>query len=108
MAIISIAESLDAPTLTSFTSLAARPGLIGRYMGALSLVQGIGRSLGPVLGGFLLDQALDGRIVWGIIGALGVLSATGYFVISRLAVFRRRTAQPPEPELPETATWGPV
>jgi len=57
----------------------------GRYMGFFTLGQTIGFSLSPLFGGVLLDNLTDKpQLLWGIIGAVGIASALGFYTWGRL------------------------
>jgi len=67
------------------------PNWHGRYMGFFGLSETLGISMGPLLGGILLDGfPANNMAVWGIIGAVALAAAAGFR-------FWGRTADKPYP-----------
>jgi MFS family permease len=64
--------------------MAARPGLLGRYVGSAHAMFGLGGALGPFLGVWVWNHLGSQVWVWcGLAGALGVVLA--YFGMSNRA-----------------------
>jgi MFS family permease len=77
---ITLAELIATPPATVLASLMAPPGRLGRYMGLFGLTTSFGWSVGPALGGGLLD--LWGNrplLLWGSVAALDVVAAAGFW-----------------------------
>lgn len=88
IAIVTAGEIVFAPTTLSVVSDLSPHDWRGRYMGFFGLSQTLGISLGPLLGGVLLDAFLyDPPFIWGIIAAVSFLGAIGFH---RWAASRRR------------------
>jgi MFS family permease len=55
-------------------------------MGFFTLGQTVGFALSPLFGGLLLDNfPTQPRLLWGIIGAVGIVSAVGFYIWGRFA-----------------------
>jgi MFS family permease len=80
---ITTAEILEAPTVTTFISMLAPQGRTGVYMGLLGLITHLGWTVGPLVGGLLLDAWADPRWMWASISLLAVFSALGFLEIER-------------------------
>ncbi len=58
----------------------------GRYMGFFTLSQTLGQSMSPLFGGILLDAFPDNpRLLWGIIGSVGLVAAAGFRFWGKIA-----------------------
>ncbi len=57
LVIMTVGNSLNAPTITSLLSKAADPARVGTIMGAAQGLGGLGRTIGPTWGGFLFGIA---------------------------------------------------
>jgi MFS family permease len=58
--------------------------LRGRYMGVFGIFNSFGWSIGPLVGGVLLDLAAGRpRLLWGVIASLTVLAAIGFADLRR-------------------------
>jgi MFS family permease len=76
----------------------ARPG---RVMGVFGLVNSLGNSLGPFVGGHLYDAfAAHPSRVWWTVAAIGVVGALAYPMVLRPAV--TRPASPPRAREPSS------
>jgi MFS family permease len=67
-----LSEIVGGPTLFSYPGIAARPGLTGRYMGAMQTVYGLGSAAGPAIGVALWNAI--GRNSWWCWGLICVAS----------------------------------
>ena len=77
--IIVTAEMLFMPTALSIVGRISRPEDRGKSMGIYGLCQGLGFSLGPLLGGFLLDKYPASPLyVWGPISLFPLMAAIGF------------------------------
>jgi MFS family permease len=96
MAGFTVGELIATPPATALASLMAPPGRLGRYMGLYGLTTSFGWSVGPALGGGLLD--LWGNrplLLWGAVAAMDVVAAAGYWGSRRR--YPRGTEIPPTP-----------
>lgn len=77
--VIVTAEMFFMPTALSIVGRISRPGDRGKSMGIYGLCQGLGFSMGPLLGGFLLDRFADNHLyIWGIIALFPLIAALGF------------------------------
>jgi MFS family permease len=91
-----LSEIIGAPTAFAYPALVAPAGFRGRYFGAMQSALGIGMTIGPIAGVWLLDRV--GRWVW--------LWAAGVAVVSAVAApLGMRPVRKPPP--PETSTETP-
>jgi MFS family permease len=74
---ITLAEMVSAPSQYTAATSMAPPDRIGAYAGLFGLAQTAGQSLGPLVGGFLLDRLGDRRI-WMVLPLFGVIAALTY------------------------------
>jgi MFS family permease len=96
MIIITIGENCVSPPALSLTANLAPKGRTGRYMGIYGFAVTFGWSMGPLLGGALLDwTAPDYLYTWIIISALAIVSAVGFVTLSgRLPIHVNKSRQP--------------
>ncbi len=80
--IITIAEMIEAPTASAYVSRLAPAGMTGIYMGAFSLVMHLGWTVGPLLGGILIDTMPRVAEAWGVIALLAGCASVGFFGMS--------------------------
>jgi MFS family permease len=79
-----LAEIIAGPTMFAYPGMAAKPHLLGRYVGSAHAMFGLGSALGPFLGVWIWNNS--GTQVWlwcGVAGAVGVVCA--YFGMSNAA-----------------------
>jgi DHA2 family multidrug resistance protein len=77
--LITAGEVTLSPISSAVVAESAPPDKRGRYMGFFTLSQTAGQSLAPLFGGVLLDSfPTQPRILWGIIGSVGILAAIGF------------------------------
>ncbi|SYZ73468.1 putative Major facilitator family transporter [Candidatus Zixiibacteriota bacterium] len=77
--LITMAENCVSPPALSIAANLAPEGRIGRYMGIYGFAVTGGWSLGPLLGGLLLDWAKPNFMyMWGIISLMVLLAAVGF------------------------------
>jgi MFS family permease len=67
-----LSEIIGAPTAFAYPSMVAPPGLLGRYIGTMQSALGIGMTIGPILGVWLLNSV--GRWAWIWMGVVGLMS----------------------------------
>jgi len=80
MAIITVGEIIHAPVTLSVIGELSPRDQRGRYMGLYGLSETIGISMGPLVGGLLLDAfPSDLRFVWAPIAFLALIASVGYY-----------------------------
>jgi MFS family permease len=83
--VITAGEVTYAPISSSVVAESAPPDKRGRYMGFFALSQTLGNSLTPLFGGVLLDTfSGQPRLLWGIIGSVGVVAALGFYLWGKM------------------------
>ncbi|PDZ02260.1 MFS transporter [Bacillus cereus] len=88
-AIYTLGEMIMSPVQMTFVANLAPEHLRGTYMGAASLQWITGGALGPLLGGFLLDQLL-GRLLFTILAIGCVVAGIVYVSLDRLVEQRQK------------------
>jgi len=84
MVVITWGEVTFSPTSMAAVANMAPAARVGRYMGFFGLTEALGWSLGPTLGGVLFDRLVGMPIaMWGIIAALGLAAAGGFWMTFR-------------------------
>ncbi len=81
MFIITWGEVTHGPTSIAAVANMSPKGKVGRYMGLYGLTEALGWSVGPFIGGFLLDAlGMSPIIMWGSVAALGLIATAGFFL----------------------------
>nr|MBN2277045.1 MFS transporter [candidate division Zixibacteria bacterium] len=84
IAVLTIGENFISPPALAITANLAPPGRIGRFMGIYGFSVTAGWSLGPLLGGLLLDLAKPDFIYsWGFVSILALVAAAGFGNLTR-------------------------
>ncbi len=84
MVIITVGEMVVSPPSTTLVANLSSAGKYGRYMGLFGFFQTAGRSLGPTVGGSLLDIFASNKIImWGLISLLALLASALYILFGR-------------------------
>ena len=84
--VASFGEIFFMPTASTVVSRISRPEDRGKNMGFFGLCAAAGISLGPLLGGFLLDKFPDNPFsVWWPIGLIGLVASLAFVIWSRWA-----------------------
>ncbi len=78
MIIITGAEMIEMPTSASYVTELAPVGLVGAYLGAFHFVFHLGWTVGPMVGGVLLDVMPDPLYAWTAIAGLAVAGGIGF------------------------------
>ncbi len=79
-----LGEGLFAPTTMALAAELGGPVHRGRYLGALGFVETLGWSVGPFVGGLLLDLLSSSpALLWGSLGALAGLAGVGFSLAAR-------------------------
>ena len=90
MVVITLGEMVFSPTTLAVAGELSPKDWRGHYVGFFGLSETLGLSLGPMLGGFLLDRfTTSGIAVWGVIASLSFLAAFGF---QRWAASYRRSS----------------
>jgi MFS family permease len=80
MAIITTGEIIHAPITLAVIGELSPQDQRGRYMGSYGLSQTLGISIGPLVGGILIDAfPSDVRLVWAPIAFIALIAALGYY-----------------------------
>ncbi|MFJ9519618.1 MDR family MFS transporter [Kitasatospora sp. NPDC101801] len=99
VAVWTIGEIMNAPTMTALVAELAPARARGRYQGVYSLSWSLAMFVGPV-GGALLLQYGGGVAAWGTCALLGTAAAGGFLLLGR------RTPAQPVPVVAEPARAG--
>jgi MFS family permease len=84
MLVISFSEITVLPASMAIVANLSKEKHHGLYMGGYGLFFSLGWSLGPLLGGILIDLlSSEPVLLWGIIASLGILSALGFSWIGK-------------------------
>jgi MFS family permease len=84
--IITAGEVTFSPIASAVVAESAPSDKRGRYMGFFALSQTLGFSLSPLFGGVLLDIfPSEPRLLWGIIAAVGLIAAAGFYGWGKMA-----------------------
>lgn len=79
MLIVSTGEVIMSPPSITLTSKLAPEGQMGRYMGVYGFFMTAGWSLGPLYGGWFLDQfRTQPSVAWVLIASLALVAAGGF------------------------------
>lgn len=84
MFVVTIGEITSTPASMNLVARFSTEEFRGRYMGAFGLASSFGWSVGPLVGGVLLDLA-KGRalLLWTLIASITVLGAIGFWDLRR-------------------------
>jgi MFS family permease len=85
-----LSEIIGAPTAFAYPAMVAPPGYRGRYFGAMQSALGLGMTVGPIVGVWLLASV--GRFVWLWAAAVAIVST----IAARVGM--RPRDEPPRPE----------
>jgi MFS family permease len=80
MMVITAGEVIFSPTTFTVLCEASPLDQRGRYMGFFGLSETLSMSVGPLIGGVLLDAfPTDPRFLWGILASLGFIALVGFW-----------------------------
>jgi MFS family permease len=101
MLLISFSEITVLPASMAIVANLSKEKHHGLYMGGYGLFYSLGWSIGPLVGGVLIDLLNNKPVLlWGIIASLGILSALGFKWIGKKL--------PRDTILPPTSRLGPL
>jgi MFS family permease len=84
MFVVTAGEIVTSPASLNLVASLSTEEMRGRYMGVFGLFNSFGWSIGPLVGGILLDiAARRSMLVWGPIACLTLLAAVGYADLRR-------------------------
>ncbi|MEE9441083.1 MAG: MFS transporter [candidate division Zixibacteria bacterium] len=84
MVVITLAEIIVSPPSVTIVANLSSPGYYGRYMGIFGMFQTLGWSLGPTLGGFLLDAfTYNQTYMWIVISCFSASAGILYMKFER-------------------------
>src|SRR5438552_3779922 len=84
MFVVTMGEIVTTPASMALVSNFSAAELRGRYMGVYGLFNSFGWSIGPLVGGVLLDLASKrAMLLWGPVGSLAILAAAGFWDLRR-------------------------
>jgi MFS family permease len=84
MFVVTLGEIVTTPPSMNLVANFSPENLRGRYMGVFGIFNSFGWSIGPLVGGVLLDLAAGRpRLLWGVIASLTVLAAIGFVDLRR-------------------------
>jgi MFS family permease len=82
--IVTSGELFMSPPSLTLTSRLAREGKMGRYMGVHGFFTTAGWSLGPMYGGFFLDNLQHNpELAWLLLSSLALVAAAGYALFGK-------------------------
>jgi predicted MFS family arabinose efflux permease len=83
MVIITIAEMIESPTSATYVTALAPAGMSGSYLGVYNLVMHLGWTVGPTVGGILLDFMPKPLYAWSAVASLAIISSIGFVILGR-------------------------
>jgi MFS family permease len=87
IAIITVGENIITPAMSALVAEIAPEDMRGRYMAFNGIAWSVGFGVGPLVGGLLLDVALD--LLWPIAGLTCVVSAIAFLGLRNVMVNRQ-------------------
>lgn len=82
MIVVTFGEMFTSPSSLALVANMAPRNRYGRYMGVFELFSSVGHSLGPFVGGIIMDASAGNRfIVWGFVGIIGLIAMQGFLLI---------------------------
>jgi len=80
--VITLGEIIIQPAVYTLVSTMAHPKWIGRYMGMLGMMRGIGYAVGPWIGARLFAQMTDKTVaLWSVLASFSLLAIIGFVII---------------------------
>ncbi len=85
VALLTAGEVIFAPALSDMAAHLGDPRRLGRAFGLFGLMQQLGVSLGPLVGGLLYDHARHSHLLmWGLIAGAMALLGVGYAMFAKV------------------------
>jgi len=85
MVIVTLGQVIVAPTSLAVVGEHSPPGMRGRYQGFFGISETMGVSIGPFMGGVLLDIFPQNNLgVWGPIGLCALFAGVGFLIWGRV------------------------
>ena len=78
MVILTFGEMFIAPVSQSLVAYFSPEDMRGRYMAVFGISGAIPFALGPLLAGLVMDNAPDPRVLWYVVGTLGIIATIGF------------------------------
>lgn len=83
MVVITTAEMMVGPASSTLVARMAPASKYGVYMGAFGLFGTLGWSIGPLIGGLLIDNAPNPVVLWTGVSVFGLLGGIGFYWMYR-------------------------
>jgi MFS family permease len=81
MIFITFGEMFAGPSGNTIASNMARPGQFGRYQGIYSSISTLGWSLGPAIGGIMMDLIPNMHLFWLSMSSFGFVAVFGFLIL---------------------------
>jgi len=80
--VVTFGEMFTSPSSLALVANMAPRERYGRYMGVFELFSSVGHSLGPFVGGIIMDASAGNRfVIWGFVGVVGLIATQGFLMI---------------------------
>ena len=80
--VVTFGEMFTSPSSLALVANMAPRERYGRYMGVFELFSSVGHSLGPFVGGIIMDASAGNRfVIWGFVGIVGLIATQGFLMI---------------------------
>jgi MFS family permease len=80
--VVTFGEMFTSPSSLALVANMAPRERYGRYMGVFELFSSVGHSLGPFVGGIIMDASAGNRfVIWGFVGIVGLIAMQGFLMI---------------------------
>jgi MFS family permease len=83
MVFITFGEMFAGPSGNTIASNMAKGGLYGKYQGIYSSISTLGWSLGPFIGGIMMDLIPNIKIFWLSMSSFGLFAFFGFLYLYR-------------------------
>jgi len=90
MVVITIAEMMVSPSSSTMVAQMAPTEKYGEYMGAFGLFGTFGWSIGPLIGGVLIDYAPNATWLWLGVSVFGVIGGIGFLWMNAKYGYERK------------------
>jgi MFS family permease len=80
--VVTFGEMFTSPSSLALVANMAPRERYGRYMGVFELFSSVGHSLGPFVGGIIMDASAGNRfVIWGFVGIIGLVAMQGFLMV---------------------------